>query len=246
MDRDRASDIAHAGIAIANPIPESVLDRFVGECALASSDRLLDIGCGRGELVLRAVERTGCRALGVDRSPRQIATAWSEAARRVPGADVKFQQADAGSIPLEAGAFRLVACVGSSHALGGLTEAIARLTTFLAPGGRLLLGDGYWTEPPSAEYLAAWGATVEELPDLAQLHAWFDEHRLGIADEYHATVADWDAYEEPWATNLETYAAEHPKDPDAPEMLAWAAEARARRRLGPGVLGFALVLTTPR
>ena len=38
MDRDRASDIAHTGIAIANPIPEAVLDRFVGECALANDD----------------------------------------------------------------------------------------------------------------------------------------------------------------------------------------------------------------
>ena len=71
---------------------------------------------------------------------------------------------------------------------------------------------------------------------------WFEHHKLNIFDEYLATIADWDAYEGPWAANLETYAHAHPDDPESGEMLAWANEARTRRRLGPGVLGFALVL----
>ncbi len=141
--------------------------------------------------------------------------------------------------------FRLAACIGSAHALLGLPATLASLTTFVTADGRLLIGDGYWTEPPSAEYLAGWGARADELPNLAQLHGWFEQHRLTISDEYHATVADWDAYEEPWAANLEGYAHAHPEDPDSAGMLAWANEAHTRRRLGPGVLGFALVRATP-
>jgi SAM-dependent methyltransferase len=244
VDRDRASAIAHTGLAIGNPLPSAVLDRFVGECALGKDDRVLDIGCGRGELLLRAVERSGCSAVGVDRSPRQIAIARSEAARRVPNADVVFHEADAGSVGLDVHAFRLVACVGSTHAYGGLSPALASLTTFLVPGGRLLIGDGYWTESPSPEYLAGWGATADELPDLAGLHGSFEQHRLMISDEYLVTVADWDAYEEPWLANLEGHARANPDDPDSAGMREWAREARARRELGPGVLGFALVLAT--
>jgi SAM-dependent methyltransferase len=244
VDRDRASAIAHTGIAIGNPIPSAVLDRFIGECALSDNDRILDIGCGRGELLLRAVERTGCAAVGIDQSPRQIAIARSEAARRVPGADVVFHEAAAAGIAIEQHGFEIVACVGSTHAYGGLSPALARLTAFLRPGGRLLIGDGYWTEPPSAEYLAGWGATADELPDLTGFHAWFAQHGLNIADEYLATIADWDAYEEPWLANLEAHMQAHPDDPDRDGMRAWAAEARARRRLGPGVLGFALVLAS--
>lgn len=244
MDRERASAIAHTGIAIGNPIPSSVLDRFIGECALAKGDRLLDIGCGRGELVLRAVERTGCAAIGIDQSPRQVAIARTETARRLPNADVTFHEAAAGAVPLELRSFRIVACVGSTHAYGGLSNALARITEFLQPSGRLLIGDGYWTEPPTPEYLDGWGATADELPDLAQFHAWFAQHGLNISDEYLATVADFDAYEEPWLANLDSYSRAHPDNPDSPGMLEWANQARARRRLGPGVLGFALVLAS--
>jgi SAM-dependent methyltransferase len=193
---------------------------------------------------VRAVERSGCAAVGIDQSPEQIAIARAEAARRVPDADVVFHEADAGAVNLEARSFRVVACVGSTHAYGGLSPALARLTAFLVPGGRLLIGDGYWTEPPSAEYLAAWGAEADEMPDLAGFHAWFDQHRLTISDEYLATVADWDAYEEPWLANLDAHVGDHPDDPDSAGMSEWANAARARRRLGPGVLGFALVLAT--
>jgi SAM-dependent methyltransferase len=87
VDRNRASAIAHTGIAIGNPVPAAVLDRFIGECALAKDDRVLDVGCGRGELLLRTVEHTGCAAVGIDQSPQQIAIARAEATRRVPGAE---------------------------------------------------------------------------------------------------------------------------------------------------------------
>ena len=106
VDRDRAVAIAHTGIAIANPIPEAT---SIGSSASARSrrdDRLLDIGCGRGELLLRGVERAGCSAVGIDQSPRQIAIARGEAARRVPDADVVFYEAAAGAVPLEMHSFR--------------------------------------------------------------------------------------------------------------------------------------------
>jgi SAM-dependent methyltransferase len=242
VDRDRASAIAHTGIAIGNPVPAAVLDRFIGECALSPDDRILDVGCGRGELLLRAVELTGCAAVGIDRSSRQIAIARSEAQRRIPNAEVTFHEADASAIRLDMQTLRLVACVGSTHAYGGLANALPELARFLGPTGRLLIGDGYWTQPPTPTYLAGWGATADELPDLAGLRASFERNRLKISDEYLVTPADWDAYEEPWLANLDAHARANPDDPDSAEMLEWANEARARRSLGPGVLGFALVL----
>jgi cyclopropane fatty-acyl-phospholipid synthase-like methyltransferase len=244
VDRDRASAIAHTGIAIGNPVPAAVLDRFIRECALSHDDRILDVGCGRGELLLRAVELTGCAAVGIDQSPRQIAIARAEAQRRIPNAEVTFLEADAGAVRLEPRSLRLVACVGSTHAYGGLPTALPLLAKLLGRTGRVLVGDGYWTQPPTPAYLAGWGATADELPDLAGLRAAFERNRLNISDEYLVTPADWDAYEQPWLANLDAHAQANPDDPDSAGMLEWANEARARRRLGPGVLGFALVLAS--
>jgi SAM-dependent methyltransferase len=74
MDRDRASAIAHTGIAIGNPIPAAVLDRFIGECALTKTDRVLDIGCGRGEL-LSVFKASGIHARGIDANREMAAIA---------------------------------------------------------------------------------------------------------------------------------------------------------------------------
>ena len=62
--------------------------------------------------------------LGVDLAAAQIEEARRRAAARAPGAQLEFRAADAGTVE---GEFALSACVGSTHALGGLDEALDRM-----------------------------------------------------------------------------------------------------------------------
>jgi SAM-dependent methyltransferase len=244
IDRARASAIGHGEMPFHNPISEAAVDALLGLLPLGAGDAALDVGCGRGELLIRVAESSGAHGFGLDSSEAQIARARHEASTRVLGTEMLFETRDAGTLVAPAGSFALAACVGSSHALGGLEPALERLTELARPGGHVVLGEGYWIRPPQPDELETLGATEDELPDLPRLLAAGGEHGLRPVYLATATDEDWRRYEWAYVLNLETYGAENLDEPGIELVRARADFVRARR-LGAArhgeVLGFALV-----
>ena len=113
------------------------------------------------------------------------------------------------------------------------------------PGGEVLLGEGYWCQPPSAEYLdALGGASADELPDYSGLMRAAEQAGLTPLYSSVASEADWDRYEWRLILNAERWAAAHPEDPGAEVLRERARHARERMTMPGGreTLGFALVL----
>jgi SAM-dependent methyltransferase len=244
VDRARISAITHGELALHDPLATATLDETLALLDVAPGDRALDVGCGPGEVLVRRAERTGAGGVGVDTSAAAIEAARRRARLRAPAADLRFVCADAAAVD-EPGPFALAACVGASHALGGLGPALAALTRAVRPGGHVLLGDGFWRREPSAAYLEALGgATRDELPDLRGLVAAGTAAGLRPVSVRVSTDDDWDRYEWTLVANGERYAAAHPDEPGVDALLAWVERARARVLLPGGreTLGFALVL----
>ena len=240
--RERLSAITHGDRPFHDPLDPATVDEVLAFAALGPGDRALDIGCGPGELLVRLAERTGCGGLGVDLAAGQIEEARRRAAARVPEAGLEFLAADAGTVE---GEFALSACVGSTHALGGLDEALDRMAQLTRPGGHILLGDGFWAREPTDEYLRALGgATRDELPEYAGLVRAGDRHGLTAVHVRVASEADWDRYEWTLIANGERFLTEHADAPEADDLRAWVARARDRITApgGRGTMGFALVL----
>jgi SAM-dependent methyltransferase len=113
--------------------------------------RVLDAGCGTGELALAAAAR-GLAATGIDGAPSAIAIAKERAVAR--GLDVDFRVGDVLRLPEPAGgsAYDLVFDSGLFHVFTDAERAryVAGLTGVTAIGGRLLLlcfsdrQDGDW------------------------------------------------------------------------------------------------------
>ena len=100
--------------------------------------RVLDSGCGTGELALWLAER-GCQVTGVDFLDGPLVAARSKAADR--GLDVNFLQMDAlasGEIPER---FDAVTDCGLFHVFDDAARAayVAALTRLLEPGARVFL-----------------------------------------------------------------------------------------------------------
>jgi SAM-dependent methyltransferase len=228
MERSDFSRIAHTGMAIMNPIPAAKLDEVLALLDLPARGRVVDLGCGKGDLLARIAARYEVDAVGIDRDAKLLAEA-------PPGINVIV--ADIETWNRGRSAFDLVCSVGSPAQLSSLAGLVR-------PGGLVLYGDGYWRREPSSAYLEALGATRDELDDYAGTIRRGEELGLTPLSAVTASVDDFDHYEWSWALNGERYAAAHPDEPGVDELLAWIHNGRRRYTElgGRDTLGFGLFL----
>ncbi len=116
---------------------------------LVPGERVLEIGCGTGEIALRAKARTGPTGsvAGIDPSPETIAVARQKAARA--NLNIDYRVAGAEALPFADATFDVVLSSLMMHHLPEdlKPRALAEIRRVLKPGGRLLVVD--FTEPTS-------------------------------------------------------------------------------------------------
>ncbi len=235
--------VAHGDLALWNPLPAAETFALVDSLDVAASARALDVGCGRAELLIRLLARTGASGVGVDSSPHAVALARAAAAGRVPSSRLELREAPFDAMQFADASFDLALCVGATHAAGGLRETLRALRRLLVPGGLAIVGEGHWRREPDAEYLEAIGATRDELLDHAGNVAVARAEGFDVARTLDSSTADFDEYETAYAANVERWAAARPDDADAGAYLARIRSWRAAYlRWGRETLGFALHL----
>ena len=228
-----------------NPLAEEDVDEMIEALELEPNAHVLDLGCGKAEILLRIVERfPDVRATGLDNSSAILAEARRQAESRVPEAKVFLLEQDVREYAPEPGSFDLVVSTGGVAFRGGVGGTLAVLAGFVASGGKLLFGEGFWREEPSAEYLVALGAAREELKDYEGTIQAAVEAGLDLKRAVTSSIEDWDAYEDAWARNGERYADAHEDEEGVDELREWIANGRARYRElgGRETLGFGLFL----
>jgi ubiquinone/menaquinone biosynthesis C-methylase UbiE len=217
------------------PLSEDHADDLLDHLAPAGATSLVDLGCGWGELLLRAAARTsGARAVGVDTDPAGLDRGRRAARER--GLDVTFEQREAADWR---GTADRALCVGSAHALGGTRQMPARLAE-VVPRGRVLVGDGCWENAPTPAAHAIFGDDILPLPGLVaacRAAGWQVLH-LSTADQ-----REWDDFESRHRAGLREWLLAEPDDPRAAEVAA-EQDAREHEYLTAyrGVLGLAYLV----
>jgi SAM-dependent methyltransferase len=135
------------------------------ELHLLGGERVLDVGCGTGQLSRAMARVTGVRVLGVERSAEQIAEAERQAAKAGESALTEFRQGDALHLPLrddEWGAFDVAHTRFLLEHVRDPLLVVQAMVASVRHGGRIVLEDDdhdllrLWPEPP--EFAALWGA----------------------------------------------------------------------------------------
>jgi len=243
MDRWRFFDITHADHVLCNPLSVAALDEMIGLLDLPAGARVLDIACGKGELLVRLVERYGVGGVGVDLSPFFIRDLRSKAAARVPGAGLELLEMDGADYRSESDGFDLACCLGASWTFGGHEGTLRALATFVRPAGQVLVGEPFWRREPDTAYLEAAGLRRDEFGTHAENVATGE--RIGLMPVYAmpGAVEDFDRYEALQWRAADRWARGHPDDPDRAELLERVARDRhAHLTWGRDTLGWGLYL----
>ncbi|TWJ22420.1 methyltransferase family protein [Micromonospora endolithica] len=239
MDRHRLSSIAHAHHPIAAPISGVNVNRLLRRAGRQPSARVLDLGCGPGAWALQALAQyPDGHADGVDVSPYALERAASAAADRGLADRLTLHERDARSYVAD-GDYDLVLCVGSTHAFGGFGGTLRLAGRHVNADGILLVGEGFWQVPPTAEALAALDAKPADFTDLPGLVDAAEQAGWTPVYAHVSDAAEWDDYEWSWIGSLTEWALDNPGHPDAAGALAAAREHREQWLGGyRDVLGF--------
>jgi ubiquinone/menaquinone biosynthesis C-methylase UbiE len=245
MDRNRFSAIAHRDHLFSNPISEQKINTIINLTKLTAKDKAIDIGAGTSELLIRYIEKYYISATAIEMYDGSIETARQRANGRIQFDRIDFINKDAKEVMhnYSAAEFGLGVCIGSTHAIGDLQSTLRALQKCVHPGGYILIGEGYWKQSPSSDYLLALGAEEGDLKTHYENVKAGEE--LGLTPLYSvvANEDDWDAYEWLYAHSIENYCYENPDDPDCEAMLARIRNWRnTYLQWGRETLGFALYL----
>ncbi|MBP6565119.1 MAG: class I SAM-dependent methyltransferase [Burkholderiales bacterium] len=244
MNTDKFSAIAHRDHDYCNPVAAAKIERILDLMPLDAHSRVLDLGCGRAELALRIVERFGSTIVAVERSSFMLDAARERAEWTGALAKLHLDDRDIRAFRADPETFHLSVMLGAGGIDGGMAGICRTLKGWTKPGGYVLVGEGYWKQKPSGDYLAVLGGG-----DAGQLHDHRGNVQAGIDAglvPLHAVVAsddEWDEYEWKYARAIERYAGEQPDDPDVPAMLERVRRWRdAYLRWGRDTLGFGVYL----
>jgi cyclopropane-fatty-acyl-phospholipid synthase len=115
------------------------LDLICRKLMLKPGERLLDIGCGWGGLILRAAERYGVTALGITLSDNQHDYVKAEIARRGLAGRVEVRLMDYRDVP-EDQPYDKIASVGMFEHVGrkNLPAYFSKIHRLLRPGGLVM------------------------------------------------------------------------------------------------------------
>jgi demethylmenaquinone methyltransferase/2-methoxy-6-polyprenyl-1,4-benzoquinol methylase len=133
-------------------------ERAAERAELGAGDAALDVCCGTGDFALALAERVapGGSVVGCDFSEPMLDLAREKAAARC-AAGVRFEWADALSLPYDAGRFDAVTVGFGVRNLADLGQGLREAARVLRPGGRLVVLEiTQPTRPPLSTFYSLW------------------------------------------------------------------------------------------
>ena len=181
------------------------LDHVCRKLRLEPGQRLLDIGCGWGALVIRAAERYGVEAVGVTLSRNQFELASQRVREAGLEGRVEIRMQDYRDIPVGEG-FDRIASIGMFEHVGlaNLGAYFRRIHQLLKPGGIVMNHgitatgtDSRWVGLGAGEFIDRYVFPDGELPHVSLAIRELSTAGLELADaeslrrHYALTLAAW-------------------------------------------------------
>jgi len=180
---------------------------LVAQVLAVAPATVVDLGCGRGALLLDVLEAgadagLGVRGIGIDVDEGALAAAQRAATDRNVADRATFVASDARAWLAEPGTDVDVSIsIGASHAFGDLAALLQAL-----PGGRAIVGDGFFARTPDEWCVETFGDLArgtDAVREIVRGNGW------RTAEFAVSTPEEWDEFEADWRAGVEaSYAAQ--------------------------------------
>ncbi len=228
-----ANSNSYGSLEFNAPMTSVTADEIVSELVSNQPRRVIDVGCGWAELLLRILAVCpNATGHGIDNDDAMLERARHNAAERSLLDRVSF-----GTRVEDASIGDLVVCIGSEHVWGSVHDALAGLGRLADLGGRVLVGTLYWDREPPPDMDAEFGP----LPTLDGLMADFAVAGWRPLSLRTSTLQDWDRFEFGFMADWEHAAWSHHNADKAAEARDQANRYRTAYLHRRGILGFAFV-----
>lgn len=219
----RFHEIAEAQHRIQSPLNEVHFSRLGEVCRLQEGKRVLDLACGKGELLAQWAREFSIYGVGVDLSQVFIDAAKSRAYNLNVGNKLNFIVGDVADYPQPHHEFDVVTCIGSTWIGGGLTGTLNLMRSALVNReGILVVGEAFWKKTPSEDALTAMGMEADTFLPLGHTLDQLDGMNLELVDMVIASDSDWDRYEAMQWNAVYRFLEENPDDRDASALQDWS------------------------
>ena len=226
MHRWKYFDITHRFHVVCNPTSVAKPEELVGLMRLEPGSLFLDIACGKAEMLVRLAEAYDIRGRGVDLYPYFMKDAKELKRQRVPGSNLEFINVNGAEYHREnTKNFDLSICIGASWIYDGHRGTLRAMKCMTRPGGIVMVGEPFFTEKPSEEYL-----TTEDF-SRDEFSTHYGNIQIGVEEELTplytmgSNLDDWDRYETFKWYAVDEFARNNPDDPVLPEIQARNAKA---------------------
>ena len=144
---------------------------FLARLAVAPGTRMLDVGCGAGQIAIPAA-RAGVRVTGLDLAANLVQQARERA--RAAGVHAEFDEGDAEMLPYADASFDLVVSLIGAMFAPRPDRVAAELLRVCRPGGRIVMAN--WTSAGHVgQMFRVIGAHVPPSPLMVSPLQWGDE-----------------------------------------------------------------------
>ncbi|MGO8248841.1 class I SAM-dependent methyltransferase [Rhizobium johnstonii] len=163
------------------PYPDRLIERVIARMDLQPGDRVLDLGCGPGQIGIAFARLAHADVTGLDPEPEMLDAAREDAI--AAGVDAKFVLASSYDLGPSFGPLKMTAMGRSFHWMDR-AATLSMLDTLTEPGGAVaLFGDRHISSSP------AWREAMERVSET------FSPERMRTDRQFHHGP-DWIKHEE--------------------------------------------------
>jgi len=235
-------NISERYMEIVNPsTPEKILT--VGKTLGVGQDsRIIDFGCGYGEVLALWAESFGISGIGIDIREHACDRAQNKMHKRGMAERIEIVCANAAEYPFEKHSFDVALCIGASFIWDGYRPTIRTMKKAIHATGKVVVGEVYWLK----------GGVPSEYAEQQAFHTEYELLQItreeGFDLEYvvRASHDDWDRYEAGNWYGLIRWIEENPDHPERQDVIDHLHKAQDEYlRYGREYLGWAMYVLNP-